>query len=366
MRFAISCILLLTIASVPAVSSIVSADDNAGDYSGQGGCGNPPDGTGLFSESPAAGVRIVREEDYPKRPSHYLSSNLYTSLACGRETGDRFVAFDFKVAPVIGGPEDHHHHNEWETFFVEQADITFTHEENNMLYHTVAPPGTLVYGSQGPVHGFKNHTDKPGRIFSFAMPAGLDNFFETSGEFVADYDALVPPISEEEIFRTAFWAEQRGDALQLPGEPLPVIPPDTPKSQITSIYDKNRRHYTGPFGEKRVSLLTPTEAGHITGATAFCGPGTPQPREHGGTVNYSYLSLPSPCPHFPPSVTSENTEVYYTLHGNLSFKFNSTKVTVPARTYVEIQPDVPYSIRNEQAEPADSLNVSVIAPQCPH
>src|SRR2546425_828202 len=80
----------------------------------------------LVSEVPVPGVRIVRQRDYPKRPAHYLSSNLYTTLAADRETGRRFCSFDFQVAPNGGGPDAHTHKNEWETFFVEQGTVTFT------------------------------------------------------------------------------------------------------------------------------------------------------------------------------------------------------------------------------------------------
>src|SRR5262247_4416739 len=84
---------------------------------GQARAGGRPGGDGpLVSEVPVAGVRIVREADYPTRPLYYLSSSLYTTLADGRETGNRFCAFDFQV-PNGGGPLPHTHRNEWETFF---------------------------------------------------------------------------------------------------------------------------------------------------------------------------------------------------------------------------------------------------------
>jgi hypothetical protein len=42
---------------------------------------------GGFAESPVPGVRIIRKKHYDKRPAHYLSSDLYTTLAAARETG---------------------------------------------------------------------------------------------------------------------------------------------------------------------------------------------------------------------------------------------------------------------------------------
>jgi len=173
-----------------------------------------------------------------------------------------------------------------------------------------------------------NTMDKPARIFSLAMPAGLDVFFAESGERVKVFNAPIPPATEEEFFRTVFWAERLGIELFIPGTPPPVFPPL--ENVISSINGEGRQKFEGPFGEEHVSLLTPEEAGNITGATAFCGPGAPG--RPGGTVDYSYFSLPSERNNSPTLVTSENIEVYYTLGGRLSFKFEDTIVMVPALT----------------------------------
>jgi mannose-6-phosphate isomerase-like protein (cupin superfamily) len=388
MRIVLGSLLMLAAASV----LITSVGDIAyGNHFPQGG---GDDEGPFFSEVPVDGVRIIREEDYPKRPAHYLSSNLYTTLAHGRETGNRFCAFDFQV-PDGGGPLPHTHRNEWETFFVHpgQAPVAFTvgvasdpttdPPSFNFIEEEI-PDGTVVYGPQCPVHGFINKSGQFSRIFSFVMPCGLENFFLTSGEKVVDFFAPIPQITQEEIVRTAFWAEQRGDALHFlaPGIPAPppTCPPDTPKDVISSITGENpitgevRRRIVGLFGEERVSLLTRAEVGSITGATAFCGPGAPG-RRQGGTVNYSYFSLPQQDD-FPTAVTSQNIEVFYTLGGTLWFKFEDKTVQVPALTYVEIQPGVSFSMANlapsgkgrkkgsKDIEPAESLAISVIN-DCP-
>jgi mannose-6-phosphate isomerase-like protein (cupin superfamily) len=379
MRIGIGSLLALAAASLLTISF---GDIAYGNHFPQGG---GDDEGPFFSEVPVDGVRIIREEDYPKRPAHYLSSNLYTTLAHGRETGNRFCAFDFQV-PNGGGPLPHTHKNEWETFFVHpgQAPVEFTvgvapAPPFNFIEEEI-PDGTVVYGPQCPVHGFINKSGQFSRIFSFVMPCGLENFFLTSGEKVVDYFAPIPEITPEEIVRTAFWAEQRGDALYPPGVPAPICPPDTPKDVISSITGENpitgerRPRFKGPFGEERVSLLTRAEVGSITGATAFCGPGAPG-RRQGGTVDYSYVSLPEQDD-FPPSVTSQNIEVFYTLGGTLWFKFEDKTVRVPPLTYTEIQPGVSFSMANlalngknhkkgsQEREPAESLAISVIN-DCP-
>jgi mannose-6-phosphate isomerase-like protein (cupin superfamily) len=279
----------------------------------------------LMSEQPVQGVRIVRQSNFPTRPAFYLSSNLYTTLAAARETLNKFVAFDF-VIPPGGGPLPHTHRNEWETFFVESGTVTFTigvepTQPFNFITKDVSA-GTVIYGPQGPVHGFVNNSGKPARIFSFAMPSGLDSFFHNSGTSVADWNAPIPPITLDEIFRTAFWAEQRGDALYPPNTPAPPVPATTPDHVIGTIGDPARPTKTGPFGEKRVVLLTPKEVGNITAAEAFCGP-PPIPGRPGGTVEYSFISLPPTG--FGADYVSPNTEVFMTLGGNLSLR-----VTGPA------------------------------------
>jgi len=342
---------------------------------------HPPDGvseTGTVAEIPVPGVRIIREKDYDKQTANYLSSNLYTTLASGRDTFNKFVAFDFQVTPN-GGPLPHTHSNEWETFFVHQGDVRFTVGVDNSkvgdeaFITEVIPAGTLVYGPQGPVHGFFNDSGKFARIFSFAMPAGLDNFFVTSGERVKDFNAPIPEITIEEIIRTAFWAEQRGDALYVPipntpAPPLGCLPEDQrlpgyvcPPSDhvIGSITDAP--YAVGAFGESRVSLLTKEEAGNITGATAFCGPGIPG--RPGGSVNYDYISLPHQDG-VPALVTRPNIEVFYVLSGTLTFRFANGKVVrVPELTYVEIDKEVPFSINApRRSGVATALNITVIPP----
>ena len=318
------------------------------------------------------GVRIVRQELYPKRPAHYLSSNLYTTLAADRETWNQFCSFDFQVTPNGGGPDAHTHRNEWETFFVEQGNVTFTVELEGKIQEITVPPGTVVYGSQGPVHGFKdNEPGKPGipaaRIFSFALPCGLDNFFHTSGSEVVNFNARpLPPITDAEKIRTAFWAEQRGDGLflggPLPPEPIPgVISNINGKDLITG---KDRPTETGPFGETRIVLLTEQEVGHITGATAFCGPGLPG--RDGGSVKYSYFSMPAQK-EFSSTHTSQNTEVFYTLGGTLSFMFTSgnedKRVDVGPLTFIQIEPGVGFSVANlNKSVAGQSLAISVISP----
>src|SRR3712207_3322653 len=171
-RLVIGSLLVLAAASLLTIGFA----DDANAHWGDGGFNATDDK--FVAETPVAGVRVIRESGYFLRPAHYLSSSLYTTLAAGRETGNRFVSFDFQT-PAGGGPLPHTHKNEWETFFVHEGQVTFTvgvDPVTFMFIEVEIPAGTVVYGPQGPVHGFVNNSGAPARIFSFAMPAGLENF----------------------------------------------------------------------------------------------------------------------------------------------------------------------------------------------
>jgi hypothetical protein len=218
------------------------------------------------------------------------------------------------------------------------------------------------------------------------MPCGLDYFFYESGTPVKKFNAPIPQINLDEIVRTAFWAQQRGDGLHIPGTPAPIVPAGTPESLISSINDPARPHEKGPFGEPRVVLLTEAEVGHITGQEAFCGPGLPPPpgtvTNFGGAIKYSYFTM-SASKSMPPPFISDKTEVFYTQSGNLTFSFLDKKsnqekrVNLGPRAFVQIAPGTPFSIGNlggdsdknngpNNNSTASSLAITVIPPStCP-
>jgi oxalate decarboxylase/phosphoglucose isomerase-like protein (cupin superfamily) len=43
-------------------------------------------------------------------------------------------------------------------------------------------PGDCVYSPRGSIHGFKNNTDQPIRVFMNIAPAGFEQFFAEAAE----------------------------------------------------------------------------------------------------------------------------------------------------------------------------------------
>jgi mannose-6-phosphate isomerase-like protein (cupin superfamily) len=330
-----------------------------------------------------ANVRIVGFFNLDPQPANYLSSSIYTDYANQRDTAQRFVAFDFLQPDAPNGftrvgPLPHFHSNEYEAFLAVDGTFVFTEGEQTgpntgELREVVVPAGTLAYGPLGRVHGFRLiEGTGPGRIFSFTLPAGLDNFFVNSGDQVTNRYAQIPPINQEEIARTAFWAAQRGDRLFIPnpedptmsidGLPVPLFPADWPDFVTSGIDDPSRDTYIGPFGEVRQSMVTTEETGALTGQFAWKGTGTPGAQVisgtgggiipdnfvPGGTMDYSSVTL-DPGTDFAPFFTDtrDGFNVLYTLDGNLSLQFENGKIVeIPPLTYVQIDNGVGYSVGN--------------------
>jgi mannose-6-phosphate isomerase-like protein (cupin superfamily) len=349
-----------------------------------------------------AGVRVVGFSNLNQEKAYYLSSSIYTDYANQRDTQQKFVSFDFlqPASPNEGtrvGPLPHTHFNEFECFFVVEGSFTFTvGMQDGTIEEEKVSAGGLAYGPQGRVHGFRlDPGSGPGRIYSFALPAGLDDFFVNSGDEVVNRYNPIPSISLEEISRTAFWAQQRNDALFIPnpndptrsidGRPVPTFRSDWPDHKTVSIYDESLDSITGPFGETRRSLLTPEEVGAVTGQFAWKGTGTAKfvqdlanpivpffgpnevafkdpnvPVYPGGTISYDYISL-EPGRDFAPLYTDtrDGFNLFYTLDGELSLRFADGKtITVEPFTFVQIPNGVAYSIANLGSAPVNTLAIN--------
>jgi quercetin dioxygenase-like cupin family protein len=98
-------------------------------------------------------------------------------LLDGKQTGEKFATF-LVTSPPGGGPGPHYHDREDEWFYiVEGRVIFFMNGTWTDLY-----PGDCVYSPRGSVHGFKNNTDQPIRVFINFTPAGIEGLFVEAPE----------------------------------------------------------------------------------------------------------------------------------------------------------------------------------------
>jgi len=370
--------------------------------------------------APAFGPRIVEYADLSTRPAYYLSSGLYTTLAGATDTLNKFVSFEFNDPPAPYGtylngrvgPLQHTHANELELFFVVSGTYIFTEGmqdgSTGVLEDHVLTAGTLGYGPLGRVHGFRAVPDDgPGRIFSLALPAGLDAFFQNSGTAVTNRFDQIKPNSQAEASNTSFWAGQRGDKIFLTewdlgqisapsgawselrpdytgpaidGRPIPTFAPPWPDMVTSSITSPDRPTSVGDFGENRLALVTENEAKAVTGTVAWKGPFS-LPSEPGGTFEYDYITLAAglnqnfaltsiveEAPHDPRDPTPSSFIVLYALAGPLSIRLydqfdpitnglRDITLNIDPLTYIQLPTGTRYALANNGSVQAQALSI---------
>ena len=377
------------------------------------------------TSSPGYGVRIIEHADLANSnaSAYYLSSAAYSTLAGGKDTFNKFASFDFTDPPAPYstflngrvGPLQHTHNNELETFFVVAGNYIFTDGEqtgvnSGTLKDVEVGPGTLVVGPQGFVHGFRaKEDDGPARIFSWALPAGLETFFQNSGTRVSNRYTHIVPNNAEEAANTAFWAGQRGDSLfltpwdqeqafsptgswanlrpeytgrALDGRAIATKSATWPKMMAPSITSADRPLIANRFGEQRLSLVNSDEAGDVTGKVAWKGP--LGPKQPGGTFSYDALTFragtnsdykrsavvaESPVPRDPQDPTPSSFDIIYTLSDGLSLRLldqvdptnpgagNNPTYELDALTFVQLPAGTRYALANTGDSTAQALNI---------
>jgi quercetin dioxygenase-like cupin family protein len=98
-------------------------------------------------------------------------------LLDGKQTGGKFTTF-LNTTPPGCGPGPHYHEREDEWFYIIEGRVSFLVNRT----WTELFPGDCVYSPRGSVHGFKNNTDQPIRVFINIAPAGFENFFAEAAE----------------------------------------------------------------------------------------------------------------------------------------------------------------------------------------
>jgi len=151
-----------------------------------------------------ADLRILASHDNDGEPVWFLNALTIIKLS-GEQTGGRFALMEDRL-PARRATPYHLHHNEGETFYLLEGDMTF-YSGSDKFTGTV---GTTVFLPRGIPHG--SRTDTAGRMLILTTPAGFDSFVREAGEPAT---SLVLPEPKEPGFQalTALAAKYKIDIL---------------------------------------------------------------------------------------------------------------------------------------------------------
>jgi mannose-6-phosphate isomerase-like protein (cupin superfamily) len=94
----------------------------------------------------------------------------------GTQTGGTLGVLESSVPPG-GGAIAHSHGREEEAFYVLDGDFAFINGDETIA----AGPGDLLFVPRGNRHGFTNTGKLPGRLLTFMLPAGHEEFWLDNG-----------------------------------------------------------------------------------------------------------------------------------------------------------------------------------------
>lgn len=120
--------------------------------------------------------------------SVWYSGWLVTFLATGEDTRGQFAMME-QVARRGNVPPRHIHHQEDETFYVVEGEMTFFIGNETIK----ATPGTMVFAPRHVAHSFTIDSDQV-RILVVVAPAGAEGFFKACS--VAAPSMTLPPPAE--------------------------------------------------------------------------------------------------------------------------------------------------------------------------
>ncbi len=132
----------------------------------------------LISIAAKYGIKINIE---PINNSYVLSKGLEKAIwflgtlieikATGKETGGTFGLIE-ELNPPVEGPPLHIHHNEDETFYILEGEVTFYCGEKTIN----AKPGAYVFLPRGIPHKYKVEGNQPARMLTIMFLLGLNSF----------------------------------------------------------------------------------------------------------------------------------------------------------------------------------------------
>ena len=145
------------------------------------------------------------------RVYNHLGGEKITVLLSAGDTGGTF-AMIIDDCPPGGGPPLHIHHNEDETFYILEGELTM--QVNEEIFSASA--GTSVFLPKGIPHTFRNFGSQRTKSLALLSPAGLEGFFEE----------VEPLLTEGEPDMTAVLEIAGRYGIEAVGPPIeePVIP----------------------------------------------------------------------------------------------------------------------------------------------
>ena len=135
---------------------------------------NPPNVGANSPTSPLGSSLLVRADEGRTLRAF---GHAIVVLLDGKQTDGKFTTF-LNMTPPGCGPGPHYHEREDEWFYIIEGRVSF------LLNGTWTDlfPGDCVYSPRGSIHGFKNNTDQPIRVFINIAPAGFEQSFAEAAE----------------------------------------------------------------------------------------------------------------------------------------------------------------------------------------
>lgn len=107
----------------------------------------------------------------------------------GRDTGGIVSAVESHDVPG-GGPPEHIHSREDETFQVIEGEYEFSVDGQRL----VAQKGTTIFAPRGIPHTYRYLGEAPGRLMCVITPAGFEGFFEAIGALTPEQQQDIPRV----------------------------------------------------------------------------------------------------------------------------------------------------------------------------
>jgi mannose-6-phosphate isomerase-like protein (cupin superfamily) len=131
-----------------------------------------------FMNSLASPATVVAPE---QGQSYWIAGDHVTFKLTREHTNGAFVFAINESAPQ-SGPPPHVHAREDEIFFILEGEYDFLLDDKRFT----AGPGAAVFLPRGVTHGFRNITDRRGKMIVIATPAGFDEFVPAAGDLCVD------------------------------------------------------------------------------------------------------------------------------------------------------------------------------------